>query len=542
MKKVISLMLALVMILALMAGCGGQTENDAADTTAEPARSEAGPVEEPDKAEEPAGDGFSDETLRVCIAEEPAQLIKTIAEIGSSGLYISSAMVDSILWYNQDTGEIEPNIATEWEWIDETHLQLKIRDDIICHDGTPLTADDIYYTCKVAVESGITDTNMLDINECSVVDDTTVIIGLIDPYVTLVDKLCNDGFLTPISESAVETVGGLEAATRNPQIFTGPYIFDEWVDGQYIRLVRNDNYWNTDRHGYYKYIEYTFVPDAATRVMALQSGDVDVTVDLTSAQDSIVESSSNLVAANGVALSNELIYFNCSKAPFDDIRVRQAIWDLIDVNACIAVAQNGKAAPTEAFLSPASTVYRPRPVDFVREVNVDEAKQLLAEAGYADGFEVEILIEAVDSSLAELISSQLAEAGIKVNISPVESITIQQKISDGDYAMALTLSFHSDPARVLNRFDSRLFYTSAGAGGFFYESEELDEMVDRAKASFDDEERLDAYGDIQDFVIENTLCVGLYGNIRRHAMRADIENDTYNLPGNLLIAYLRPTV
>lgn len=535
MKKLVSLILALAMLFVLMTGCGSQTEQEPVSVEAEPTAEEV--VEEATKA--PAEEGTSDETLVVCLSEEPSQLIKTIAEIGNSGLYVSSAMVDSLLWYDSEKG-IQPNIITEWEWLDDLHLQVKLREGVTAHDGTPLTANDLYYTCKIAVESGITDTNMLDLNECSVVDEHTAIIGLNQPYATFVDKLCNDGFLTPVSESAVESAGGLEAAVRAPKIFTGPYIFDEWVEGQYIRLVRNDNYWNSDRCGYYKYIEYTFVPDAATRAMALQSGDVDVAVDLSAAQDAVIESTPSLAAANGVALSNTLIYFNCAQAPFDSLQVRQAIWKLIDVDACIAVAENGKATPTEANLSPGSTVYAPRGADFSRAVDVEGAKELLAAAGYPDGFEVEMLLESVHSTLAELIASQLAQAGITVKLSPVESVTIQTKITEGDYAMALTMSFHSDPARILNRFDSSLFYTSAGGGGFFYKDDELDSLVAQAKGAFDDELRMETYAKIQDIVIDNALCVGLYGNIRRHATQADIGNYTYNLPGNLLIAYLRP--
>lgn len=532
MKKFIAMTLIMLMVLTLFTACGNQTSDS--DTISETSSSDNLDTEETTST------SSADETLVVCIAEEPTTLIKTIAEIGSSALYISSCMVDPMLWYDTETGEISSNVCTEYEWIDDLHFQLTIRDDIIAHDGTPITSEDVYYTLQIATDSGISDVSMIDINECSIVDDYTVIIGLNTPYATFVDKLCNDGFLTIVSKSAVEAVGGLDAAARNPKVFTGPYIFDEWVEGQYIRLVRNDNYWDKENAGYYKYIEFNFVSDAATRAMALQSGDVDVAIGLTNAQDSLVENDPNITAAYGTALNNKLIYFNNSIEPLNDVRVREALWKLVDVDALIAVCENGMATACETVLSPVSTMYDV-PDDFTREVDVEGAKALLAEAGYSDGFSIELLVESADSTGAELVSAQLAEAGITVTISVVESVTIQTRIADGDYELAYTASYHSDPARVLNRFDSSLFYTTTGGGGFFYESDELDELVAAAKAALDDTERKEIYAELQAYVRDNYLVIGLYGGLTRHAVRSDITGFQYNLPGNLLIRFLHPS-
>ncbi len=540
MKKILALILAMLMLMSVLSACGGtETEEPAAAEApaAETAEEAVVPVAENETAETVTG--VSDETLYVVAREEPDHLCALYGTNSETGGILSLAMYDYLLYLNNETGEFEKSVATDYEWIDDTHIRIKIRDDVVAYDGTTITANDIMYGLELGLAgNNVTSYIMVDPAECYVEDDYTIVLGTTEAYPTMENLMSTSGFLPIIDESSVEAVGGWDVAYREAKISTGRYFLDEWVDGEYIRLVRNDDHWDQENLPYYKYIEVSFVSDAATRAMALQSGEANVAMSLTAAQDEALGSDS--VMWYGFGDASKCIWMNCSEGPLSDERVREAIFWLIDNDAIIALCTNGVASPTETQFSTKSFYYAEPPADFERKVDVEKAISLLEEAGYGDGVTIKSFGLQSDQATLELIQSMLSAANISLEIELVEPAAGFSKMGSGDYELYLGASYGFDPVRVMNRVDGRIAPAQAG-GGAVYNNDELNALIDVARASTDDAERMQAYADVQHFIIDKTLCIGLYMDCVRFGVNNDIGGAVYDGNGYLYLAGLRPT-
>lgn len=217
----------------------------------------------------------SDEELTVALMGEPSTLFALGGTLVESGLVIENAMGGRLLDFDASTGEISPSLADTYELVDDTHARFHLRDGACYSDGTPVTAEDVLYSFNVAKENAVSFTSYFDMANSSAEDDQTVIIAFTE-YVPGWEQLFANPAATITSEANVNAVGGVDNAGHNPPIGCGRYVFKEWSSGQYILIERNENYWDDSYTGYYKTIRFTFIPDAASRVLALQSGDVDV--------------------------------------------------------------------------------------------------------------------------------------------------------------------------------------------------------------------------------------------------------------------------
>jgi ABC-type transport system substrate-binding protein len=336
----------------------------------------------------------------------------------------------------------------------------------------------------------------------------------------------------------VEAVGGLEAALRNPKIGTGQYNFVEWVDGSHIMLTRNENYWGAP--GYWKTIEVLFIPDHNSRSLALMSGDIDVAMNITYEQVIGISTDRNLQTIMSFANGVNTLYMNCSHPPLDDVRVREAIALLIDADAMIQVMTGGLSTVTDTMISSLTPLYLPRPASMgPREVNVARARQLLADAGHADGLTLRWLCNLLGRTQAELAQANLAAGGITLELDVLESATFLQYLRSGQYEMAQAGSFNHDPTRQLNRVDGRLTPTQA-AGGAMYESEELNGYVDMARST-DPAVRLQGYHLVQQYVRDNFIVLGMFETIYYVGARGDLTNATFNSSGWMRFGSLRPS-
>lgn len=539
MKKILALILSMLMLMSVLSACGGtEPETPATEekTTAEKTEEVVVPVAENETAD--TVNGVSDETLYIVAREEPDHLCALYGTNSETGGILSLAMYDYLLYLNNESGEFEKSAATDYEWIDDTHVRVTLRDDIVAYDGTTLTANDVMYSLNLGLSgNNVTSYIMVDPDECYVEDDYTFVIGTTEAYPTMENLMSTSGFLPLVDESSVEAVGGWEVAYREAKISTGRYFLDEWVDGEYIRLVRNDNHWDQENLPYYKYIEVSFVSDAATRAMKLQSGEANVAMSLTAAQDEALGAES--VMWYGFGDASKCIWMNCSAGPLADERVREAIFWLIDDEAIIALCTNGIATPTETQFSTKSFYYAEPPAGYERKVDVDKAVSLLNEAGYGDGVTIKSFGLQSDQATLELIQSMLSAANITLEIELVEPAAGFSKMGSGDYELYLGASYGFDPVRVMNRVDGRIEPAQAG-GGAVYNNDELNERIDVARASTDDEERMQAYADVQHFIIDKTLCIGLYMDCVRFGVNNDIGGAVYDGNGYLYLANLRP--
>lgn len=519
MKKTIALLLSLCMAGTLLSGCGSSNDNSgkAENGAQQEEQAETGKLEDA-LTENPTEKNTekTDETLVVALMADPTVMYPQSPNNTMSGFAVVRVLFDRLVELNTDTGEIEPALATEWEWIDELHLKMKIRTDAVTSDGSTITANDVYYTLEHASDTGSGVCSYYNMDETSVEDAETIIIGL-----TNVDN----GFLyqlaqaewSIVSQSVTEANGGVDGTTQNPCNGTGKYTFTEYKPGEYLMCERNENYWNKDYTGYYKYIKFVFIPDNASRILAVQSGDADVALGLNVNQTASVEGVENVDVITTSAGMNNTIFFNCQGEYTKDIRVRQAMRYLISAEAMNQIVNLGKSVITNDLISPTHPyyydVYAEGYAGEDRSVNVEKAKELLAEAGYPDGFEFTELCMPAGEAVMTAIQAMLAEGGITMNIELVDTAVSIQNKREGDYNVCPVTTFGECQGITLFQY---MLPSQQGisAGNTWYSSEEYDALLETATTSLDEEAVKQAYEDIQKMIYDECLMVGTYVQIQ----------------------------
>lgn len=540
-KKTLSILAMLLSLVLLLSACG-QTET----TAEEPAVEETTAAAEEPAAEEPAAEtaeetaeaatGVSDETLRVVITGEPVNIMPLSAESGE-GHWIDWCIYDRLVNYDSETGTLVPGLAESWEWVDDTHIRFHLRQDAVAYDGSIITADDVLFSieCGLAGDANTQWSSVVG-SECSVEDEFTVVIGLSEVYPSIIGKLSYVAMLTIIDESSCEALGGYEAAIRNPKCTSGAYFFDEWKEGEYIRVVRNEDYWGEP--GYYKTIEFTWIEDSTARTMAVASGDSDVAVEIGSADLLAVDTYDNCASYTVGGGGTNVIFFNTTNEYLSNAKVRQAIALAVDEDYCTMVATNGTSPIADSVIPSVSSYYKAPEADYDRSVDVEKAKELLAEAGYPNGFELYMPCVGPTSSVCEAVQANLMEIGVTVNVEICEIPVFLGATDVGNFDLVVQPTFSDDIVNYTKYFDNRLELNARG-GGIVGGDEALYPVIDRCKYSTDEADNLAAWGELQDFVRENDLCVPLYETTIFYCMNGDYSYKYFS-NGHINLATLRP--
>ena len=258
MKKYFALLLALAMVLSMLSGCAKD------ETPADP-----GDPSTPDGNQAQAG---TSNPLYAPVVEA-ASYKKDVVVAASAGFTMldphgtynvahnenNILVYETLVFWNSQTMEFEPKLATEWKWVNDTTLRVKLHEGITSHAGDPFTASDVIFTVTTGQEGGLLSNyyGMFDLAECKAEDDYTVVLASKTPDPFFLYTLSNTP-LAMIVEKSTEK-DGLDAQTLNPTAATGPYKFVEWSDGSYVKLERNENYWG--KTPYYKNVEIRIITD-----------------------------------------------------------------------------------------------------------------------------------------------------------------------------------------------------------------------------------------------------------------------------------------
>ena len=548
MKK-LALLLALVMLLSLvLTGCGSsKTTGETTKTETEKA------TEEPATAEETAGEASGeasgeahdstvvaesrgDNTLRVFLSAEPGSINPLQTTTTGDCNYVTQCLYDTLVHYNGKTGELEPGVATAWEWVDDTHLKLTLRDDVVAADGTTLTADDVLYTIDRGT-NGDAQSNWqyVDAAECSAEDEHTVIIGLTETHPTFVSLLANVMYVPLVDESSVETNGGWDACVRSPLCSTGPYLFDEWVDGEYIRLVRNDNYWGDA--AYYDEIIFSWVSDSTSRAMAVSAGDGNLAVDLNSPDYNALDSYGNCVGYVTPASGTYCLFMNTTNEYLSNAQVREAIKLAIDAQALRAVGASGLGELADSVL-PSTSAYYHGDESYTHETDIERARELLAEAGYPNGFELSFPLPSFNQTEGEVIQACLSQIGITVKLDVMEFFSYLSVSDTGAYDLAYQATTPTDATMVLGYFDNRLDL-NLRYGGIVGGYDDLNKIIDECRYSTDNAALMQGWSDFQNYIRDNNLVIPCYEKSYFYAADTDYDFDI-TVDGIINLAQLTP--
>ncbi|MEM9268078.1 MAG: ABC transporter substrate-binding protein [Pseudomonadota bacterium] len=372
---------------------------------------------------------------------EPPHLDPTGAAAAAIDEVVYANIYEGLTRFGAD-GAILPALAQSWE-ISEDGLSyvFTLRDGVTYHSGAEMTAADVKFSLDRARADDSTNAQkalFATIDSVNVVDDVTVEITLTAPTGALLFNLAW-GDAVIVDESYTE-------AEKTEPNGTGPFKFLEWVKGDRIEIVRNPDYWGEPVA--LEAATFKFISDPTAAFAAMMAGDIDA-FPVFPAPENLpqFEADPRFNVIVGSTEGETILSTNNLQPPFDDVRVRKALAHAIDRQAIIDGAMFGYGTPIGTHFAPHNPAY----VDLTAGSNYDPelAKQLLAEAGFADGFTTTLKLPPPSYARrgGEIIASQLRAVGIETEISNLEWAQWLEEVFRGkDYG--LTIVSHTEPMDI----------------------------------------------------------------------------------------------
>jgi peptide/nickel transport system substrate-binding protein len=508
MKRTIAWMLVVLVIGVTVAGCVQPPAPGASAPAADTASSDAG------------GGGV----LTVARSAD-ANLWDPKFTNDNNSLWAQTQIFATLMQNSPDGKELRPWLAESFEFNeDATEVTFKLHDDAKFCDGSQITAEDVKWSLDRGMEEDSAVSWQFFSNpKIEVIDDLTVKFTLDRPNVAFPNYLTLWG-MSILSKKYAEEVG-LEALAEKP-LGSGPFCLDRWEKGQLIVLKPNPGYWGDDGSKVDE-VQLRVVQDDNARVLQVQTGEVDIALDIPYAQ---VES---LKSAPGVKVMVDTLYgtaaipLNQKTVPqFADKKVRQAMAYAIDRQAIVNAVLLGQGEVAKSpFYGPAILYWTG---DFEIPYDLEKAKQLMAESSAPDGFAAELLIPSGDSmaqQTAVILKDQLAQINIDVTITPVESGTWWEMWSGGTYQMLYKLGTNDviDPAENMP-FDFWSVEEGGSDAAFtgFY-NERIVELSQAAESEFDATKRGELYYELQQIAMDEVPQLWLFHPSNRWATRDNIE-------------------
>lgn len=440
------------------------------------------------------------DTLTVVLSSEPVNLNPQV--INMLNAYIVEFLVYDTLLQKDADGNILPNLATGWEMIDDTHVRFKLRDDVYFSNGQQMTAEDVVYTISRCVNSATTKSTYQyfdDVNTFAE-DDFTVVIALKKPFAG-VYSLLTHAYSSIVCKNYIEEVGDDEAGL-NP-VGTGAYLLEKWVSGSSILLKRNDNYWG--EKGASEFIQFKIIPETANRAIELETGAADIALDIAITDASRIEAAEDLKLIHGPSYRTTFIGLNLGKEETSNPKIREALACALDIEALAEAVYEEYGTLADSIMS--NTIPGHKTVRN-HEYNVDKAKALLAEAGYPNGLTLSGRCQTIVEfkTIAEVVQNMWADAGIKAEIQVLDKATYSE-LGKKDGGTHITVTAQTATTGEAYQAIGTIFSTSSASGIINSSDTELESMIEKASATYDDTERNKIYEEIQDYIVNNYYAI-----------------------------------
>ena len=385
-----------------------------------------------------AGTAQADTGLIVGLQLEPPHLDPTSAAAGAIDQVLYSNVFEGLTRFGPD-GSVNPGLAASWD-ISEDGLRytFNLREGVAFHDGTAMDAEDVVFSLDRARAEDSTNAQkalFAEIEGVEAVDPTTVRVTL---------STANGSFLFNMAwgDAVIVASESIENIKTNP-VGTGAFKFSNWVQGDQIELVRNEDYWGTPAN--LETATFKFISDPTAAFAAMMAEDVDVFYSYPAPENlPQFEADARFEVLVGSSEGETILAINNLMEPFTDVRVRKAVAHAIDRQAIIDGAMFGLGTPIGTHFAP----HNPDYVDLTSNSQYDPelAKSLLTEAGYPDGFTTTLKLPPPSYARrgGEIIASQLRAVGIQTEISNLEwAQWLEQVFRGKDFG--LTIVSHTEP-------------------------------------------------------------------------------------------------
>lgn len=490
-RRIPALFLALVMMGTVLAGCGDSSKDQSAEGNHGYEKREAA------------------NEIVVGIAQDLEDSLDPHKSVSAGTREVMFNVYEGLVKPNSD-GELIYAVAADCLVSEDGRTYtFPLREGVKFHNGEPVTAEDVVYSisrCADASEGTPLVPALSVIQEISAPDDKTVVITIDEPNLEFLSYLTVAIVPADAEDLATKPVG------------TGPFKYVSRSPQENIVLEKFDDYWGEGAK--LDKVTYQIYEDSTALVMALKGGSVDLCAHLTSAQTAqledfqILEGTMNLVQA---------VYLNHHMAPFDNKEVRQALCYAIDRQAIMDFVADGHGTALGSSMYPAFTKYfMPELTDYY-SYDPQKAKDLLAEAGYPNGFDMTIMVASNNKphvDTAEVVAEQLRAVGINVTIQQVEWQTWYDEAYKGrNYqATVVGLDAHNMTARaMLERF------TSDHAKNFInYNNPKYDELFAQAITAKDDAQQTAIYKEMETLLTEDAASLYIQDLCDLVAMRQNL--------------------
>ncbi|WP_235501018.1 ABC transporter substrate-binding protein [Agreia sp. Leaf244] len=421
-----------------------------------------------------------------------------------------------------DDGKKEPQLATEWGYVDELTGFYEIRDDMTWSDGEPVTAEDVAWTMnavKKDAPSGTFYGQLANFVSAEAVSDTRVEITLAQPDTSIVEEIGFWGNVVPqhVFEKAESVATFANDGSDGGWVSAGPYLLTDVQVGQSYSMDRVDEYPLVEGGTpVAAKVVYRVFPDVNTEILALQSGEVDVIANaLPPAQVEQLKATDGITVEEVVGLGYAHMTYNMTNPDLAKTEVRQALAHAVDYDAIRTVVLQGQAVSTGSSpLMPVLSDYYDKSIKEY-DFDVDKSRELMESAGYtadaSGNFPVSFrliysLQDSVTSQWAQLVKDSAAEAGITIELQGTERNTYLAQTNDGDYDIyAGNFAIMDDPVTNFT-----LSYLPGGAINYtLVDDPELNELIAKAAVTADSDEKIsimrDAAKIVHDEVYDNIM-------------------------------------
>ena len=504
MKKALALLLALALVMG-MTGCG-ESENT---TEAAPEGSESqttGTAAESTPAETQDTSRKVKDTLNIALAYDITSLDPQVGK-EMRACIVSQQIFDTLVQWDEEGGvgsKVVPALAESWEYLDDNTLQLKLRQDVKFHNGEQMTADDVVYSIERTMHSEFTGYHATAIDHVDKIDDYTVNIVTKYPYGPLLAGLCVTAFSVVCKSVASADEEGF---AENP-VGTGPYKFVSYTSGDNIQLEAFDECWRGTPVT--KHINMMIIPENSQRTVLLETGEADIAYEILPNDVKRVEENEDLQMIMIDSMTLYAMRLNCqSTGPVGNKLVRQAIEYCLNKEELVDVVLygNGKAAYSDVGSNSLGYV----PVSEERKQDFDKAKELLTQAGYPDGFEMSLVLS-TDNVLvqyANIIQSELAKVGIKVNIETMESSSVNAIMKDTTKMEAI-LNLANNLVGDVRYYLYNFYNSQSSNNSTHFASEHMDELLDKGRQTTNIDDAKEVYAEINDIFLDERPDIPLY--------------------------------
>lgn len=454
--------------------------------------------------------------------------LSTLDPLKSSSFYDRQVMLniyDTLVRVDAHNN-VQPDLATSWQYTTPTELVFTLRTDVKFQDGTPFNADAVVFNINriLTTPSSPRLSEISTVKDAVAVDSSHVRFDLKAAFAPLLLTLTDRAGMI-LSPTAVQKLGDANVANAPTDAGSGPFMFQEWVKGNHLTIVRNPHYWQKDSQGqalpYLSSVTYHPITDSTVEYTNLQTGTIDVSDTVNPNLVAQAKANPALVYRQQAALSFGGIMLNTKAAPFDNVNVRQAIAWGVNRQEIVNTVFKGVGVVAQGPLSPGSWAYDSAFSPYTYDVN--KAKAALQQAGQSS-VAFTLLIASGDplgQQEAQFIQSELQPAGITVTIKEEVFATLLTDTAAHNFQAAV-LGWSGRPDPDGNTY--AWFHTGGGFNDMQYSNPQVDSLLEAARASNDQATRTQDYIQAQKLLVNDASYIFLTHGVSIQASSKKVQN------------------